>query len=209
MTRAQGPGTRLSFRVFGVPGAPRAIFVVRTGASATNDPDPPITARHDVRIVAIRATAAELDDSGVFGGETPAELTAASLSDLVADEVPDGSAIGLVGVAHAVEITALLAARLGDRVDRLALVAAATPSTPLGRDDTARILARITAKTLILNGQRDATAAAADARWNKDHLADARIEMVPRTGSASDTLSLTDVWPRVLSHVAPGSLRRV
>ena len=69
------------------------------------------------------------------------------------------------------------------------------------------VLARVTAKTLIMNGQQDPDAAAAAARWHHDRLPGSRVEMVPGSPGASPDgrLSLADVWDRVLSHVAPGT----
>lgn len=62
----------------------------------------------------------------------------------------------------------------------------------------------IPAKTLIMNGQRDPLAAAAEARWCKGAIGASRVEMVPEEGP----LLLSHVWDRVLSHVAPGAKRR-
>jgi len=91
---------------------------------------------------------------------------------------------------------------LGDTIDRLALVAVAAPDQPLDKDDLGALIAGLTAKTLILNGQRDETAPAA-ADWYRTRLTSARVEMVP--GDAA--LSLSAVWGRVLSHVAPRTQR--
>ena len=62
------------------------------------------------------------------------------------------------------------------------MVAVAAPETPLDRDDLGVLIERVTAKTLILNGQHDEPAAYAAATWYKDHLASARVEMVPGDG---------------------------
>jgi len=59
----------------------------------------------------------------------------------------------------------------------------------------------VSAKTLLLYGSLDG--GQKRATWWKDRLG-GRIEMVP---GASDDI-LERVWPRVLSHVAPGSLRK-
>ena len=45
------------------------------------------------------------------------------------------------------------------------------------------------------------------AQWFKNHLSSARVEMVPRTDDLEARLILADVWDRVLSHVAPGTVR--
>ena len=52
-------------------------------------------------------------------------------------------------------------------------------------------------------GAADPAVGAAHARWWKDALPDARIEMAPGAGH----LVLLPLWGRVLSHLAPGSLR--
>ena len=41
----------LGYRSFGTPGAPRAVFVLRTGDVATTDPDTRVTAAFDVRLI--------------------------------------------------------------------------------------------------------------------------------------------------------------
>jgi pimeloyl-ACP methyl ester carboxylesterase len=79
-------------------------------------------------------------------------------------------------------------------VERLVLL-----GTPRGEDD----VGRVQAKTLLLYGTKDDRAGSKDARWWKAQL-DARIEM--SAGSGHDEL-LTRLWPRVLSFLAPGSLR--
>jgi hypothetical protein len=59
------------------------------------------------------------------------------------------------------------------------------------------------AKCLLLYGNADEIGSA-HARWYKNHLADARVEMVPKAGH----LVVIPMWDRVLSHLAPGSTRR-
>lgn len=209
MTRGQGPSTSLSFHVFGAPGARRTVLLLREGATASVDPRPSETAARDVRIIAVRLAPVEISDPGAYGGETHAEVTVARLADLVEGEVPDGAAIGVAGVGDAWDTAVLLAGEHPDRVDRLALVAAPRPDSALARDDAARALGRVRAKTLILSGQKDPGSAAADAAWIKDQLTGARVEMVPpaATSGIDGALTLADVWPRVLSHLAPGTTR--
>ena len=60
----------------------------------------------------------------------------------------------------------------------------------------------VAAKTLLVFGAADPIGAA-HARWWKDALPDARVEMAPGAGH----LVLLPLWGRVLSHLAPGSLR--
>jgi pimeloyl-ACP methyl ester carboxylesterase len=86
-----------------------------------------------------------------------------------------------------------LAAAHGDQVDRLVLVA--TPPLEDAEPEA------VSAKTLLLYGSLDG--GQRRATWWKERLG-GRIEMVP--GAGDDILER--VWPRVLSHVAPGSLRK-
>lgn len=64
--------------------------------------------------------------------------------------------------------------------------------------------ADVTARPLLVYGAADPVVGTAHARWWKDALPAARIEMSPRVGH----LVLLPQWGRVLSHLAPGSLRR-
>jgi pimeloyl-ACP methyl ester carboxylesterase len=99
----------------------------------------------------------------------------------------------LVGVGEGGWNAVELAAAHGALVERLVLVA--TP--PLdGAEPRA-----VSAKTLLLYGSRDGGQKRAN--WWKDRLG-GRIEMIP--GAGDDILER--VWPRALSHVAPGSLRK-
>jgi pimeloyl-ACP methyl ester carboxylesterase len=91
---------------------------------------------------------------------------------------------------------ALAAARASD-VDRLILCC-----VPI-QEELAFDPAAISAKTLLLYGQHDPDAPARAARWWKDRIAGARVEMIPRTGSDL----IVPFWGRVLSHAAPHTLR--
>lgn len=77
-------------------------------------------------------------------------------------------------------------------IERLVLL-----GTPHREED----VVTIDAKTLLLYGTKDGSA---DARRWKARLGSARIEMSP--GRGLDDL-LPALWPRVLSFLAPGSLR--
>jgi pimeloyl-ACP methyl ester carboxylesterase len=105
----------------------------------------------------------------------------------------DGSPAGLVGHAEGGSEALALAAEHADLVDRLVLV-----STPV--PDPGDTPPAVTAKILLLFGSRDG--GHARATWWQDRVG-GRIEMVP--GEGDDILER--VWPRVLSHLAPGSLR--
>jgi pimeloyl-ACP methyl ester carboxylesterase len=105
----------------------------------------------------------------------------------------DGSPAGLVGSAEGGWAALELAAAHPDLVDRLVLV-----STPVPESGDAP--PAVTAKVLLLFGSRDG--GNARATWWKKTLG-GRIEMVPDVG---DDI-LKRVWPRVLSHLAPGALR--
>jgi hypothetical protein len=205
--------TELSFRIFGTPGARRLIVVVGAGDTATIDPSPALTAERNIRILGVALTGAAIDDPGTFGSETPAEQTATALADLIREQLSAdgdgdgradaGTTVGLLAYRAAGDVALRAAATLGDVVDRLALVAVPLPPGPLDRDDLGGLITGISAKALIMNGQQDPTASSAAASWFKDHLPAARVEMVPD----SVALSITDVWDRVLSHLAPGTKR--
>lgn len=93
---------------------------------------------------------------------------------------------------------AALAASHSEHVDRLVLCCVPAPIDDVGFDP-----AKIAAKTLLLYGQLDEEAPSRHAKWWKDHLAHARIEMVPGRGS-----DIVDVmWKRILSHAAPRTSR--
>ncbi|WP_109210806.1 MULTISPECIES: hypothetical protein [Microbacterium] len=206
MTKGPAPSASFEHRSFGAPGAERTVILMRTGVSTLSDPQPEITVRRDARIVAVGLTVDDIDDPAAYRGATSAEATAATLAQFAGAERHDRP-VGLVGVGEAGELAIMVAAHLGEGVDRLALVAVPQPTSELAGSEVADLLARIAAKTLIMNGQNDPEAAAAAARWYKERMPSARIEMVPRTGDPTSRLILADVWERVLSHVAPGTVR--
>jgi hypothetical protein len=206
MTRADGAAAAVRRHSFGRLGAQRTVLVLRTGATSMLDPDPAVTATHDVHILAIGLPPDELEDPATFGGQTQAQSAAASLASLVRGKAGESS-VGIVGYGRTGELAIMLAEALGDLVDRLALVAVPAPETRIDRDDQREVLSRVTAKTLIMNGQQDPDAAAAAARWHHDRLPASRVEMVPAAAVSSPDgrLPLSSVWGRVLSHVAPGT----
>jgi pimeloyl-ACP methyl ester carboxylesterase len=206
MTKGPAPSSSYEHRSFGAPGAQRTVILLREGVSALSDPRPDVTARRDVRIVAVGLTMDDIDDPAAYRGTTPAEATAVAIAQFIAEEQP-GHPVGLVGHGEAGELAILIAAQLGANVDRLALLAVPRPESELGGSEVGQVLARIAAKTLIMNAQADPTAALAAARWFKDRMASARIEMVPRTTDPETRLVLAGVWERVLSHVAPSTIR--
>ena len=96
------------------------------------------------------------------------------------------------------DVAVVLAATYPDRVDRLVLCCVPAPLEAADFDP-----ARIAAKTLLIYGQFDEDAPFAHARWWKNQVSNARVEMVPRRGS-----DIIDVmWKRVLSHAAPHTPR--
>jgi pimeloyl-ACP methyl ester carboxylesterase len=105
----------------------------------------------------------------------------------------DGTPAAVVGVGEGGWKAVELAAAHAGLVERLVLVA--TP--PLDDADPAAV----SANRLLLYGSRDG--GLKRATWWKDRLG-GRIEMVPGAGDEV----LERVWPRVLSHVAPRSLRK-
>lgn len=95
-----------------------------------------------------------------------------------------------------------LAARRGPDVTRLVLCAVPSPAD---EGDLDFDIGSIEAKTLLLYGQTDADAPPRAAEWWKKHLPKGgRVEIVPRR----DSDFIAAMWGRVLSHAAPGSLRR-
>jgi pimeloyl-ACP methyl ester carboxylesterase len=123
-----------------------------------------------------------------------------SRRDIKLSATPPAGPFAAVGWRFGGLTAAALAATLPSRVDRLVLCCVPAPiDAPPDFDP-----GNITAKTLLLFGQADPDAPAAHARWWKEHIRDARIEMVPR--ASSDIIDV--LWKRVLSHAAPKTLRR-
>ena len=81
-------------------------------------------------------------------------------------------------------------------IERLVLLA-----VPAGED--AEAVPEIAAKTLLLFGAKDERTGSRAARWWKEQIPHARIEMSPGLGHDL----LVPRWPRVLRHLAPGTLR--
>lgn len=104
---------------------------------------------------------------------------------------------GVVGVAGWSEYgwEAVRLAGEHPEVERLVLLA-----TPV---DEAAEVPEIAAKTLLLFGSDDERTGSRAARWWKQQIPHARIEMSP--GRGQDLL--LPLWPRVLRHLAPGTLR--
>lgn len=121
-----------------------------------------------------------------------------SRRDVELSATPSGEHFAVVGWRHAGLAAAAMAAANPSRVDRLVLCGVPAPVDGLLDFD----LGDITAKTLLLFGQKDEAAPTRHAWWWKDRIRDARVEMVP--GAGSDII--TAMWGRVLSHAAPGSL---
>lgn len=80
-------------------------------------------------------------------------------------------------------------------VERLVLLA-----TPV-REEAA--VPAVAAKTLLLFGMADELTGSKAARWWKERIPHARMEVSP--GLGHDLLAAC--WPRALSHLAPGTLR--
>jgi hypothetical protein len=198
----------LSHRIFGTPGAERLVVLVGAGSGAPLDPLPAETAARDICVLAVTLGDATMEDPGGFGSETPAEQTAAWLARLIRQTLVEidaegATTTGVVVYGRAVDVALRAVVDLGERVDRLALINVAAPEQPLDRDDLGALIEGVSAKALIMNGQHVEGAAAAAAAWYKDHLGSARVEMVPGVSE----LSLSAVWARALSHVAPRTKR--
>jgi pimeloyl-ACP methyl ester carboxylesterase len=212
MTRAQGPDGEIEYRVVGAPGAARAVLVLRTGALATTDPAPAITARWPVRLLLVDLDGNDLDDPPAYGGETPAGATATQVERILDRETP-GAVVGLVAERAAVAFAVSLAAGLGDRVDRLALVSPPAPETPLARDVLEQRIGAVRARTVVFDGGPDDGAPGeggpgdGDApdgwgAWYAARFLDGRMQRRDARSSLGGALTLTAVWPDVLSHVA-------
>jgi hypothetical protein len=198
----------LSHCIFGTPGAERLVVLVGAGSGAPLDPLPAETAARDICVLAVTLGDATMEDPGGFGSETPAEQTAAWLARLIRQTLVEidaegATTTGVVVYGRAVDVALRAVVDLGERVDRLALINVAAPEQPLDRDDLGALIEGVSAKALIMNGQHVEGAAAAAAAWYKDHLGSARVEMVPGVSE----LSLSAVWARALSHVAPRTKR--
>jgi pimeloyl-ACP methyl ester carboxylesterase len=105
-----------------------------------------------------------------------------------------GSQAAVVGFGEGSWSAVGLAAAHGELVERLVLVSAPVPDEPPPP---------VSARTLLLFGSKDPAGGQRQAVWWRDRLG-GRIEMIP--GAGADILER--VWPRVLSHVAPGALRK-
>jgi len=127
-----------------------------------------------------------LPDRMVPADPIPAETKKRDL-DLAFDW--SGTAAGLVGFGEGGWRAVELAATNPDLVDRLVLVST-EPTEDAPRD--------VSAKSLLLYGSLDGGQRRAS--WWKSRIG-GRIEMIPREGNDI----LERVWPRVLSHLAPGS----
>lgn len=117
--------------------------------------------------------------------------------ELVTD--PPSGTFAAVGWRHAGLRAAELAAARTTQVDRLVLCCVPIPGDAITFDPNS-----ISAKTLLIYGQNDRDAPFHHARWWKDNLRNARVEMVPQR----DSDIIATVWKRILSHAAPHTLRK-
>lgn len=197
----------LDYASVGSPGAARVVVVLREGALALTDPEPAVTHRRDLRLVMVRVDDDEVAELGGSSGMSAARATVEALASLLRDLVPEPT-FALLGVGATGEVAVRLAGTLPGRVDRMVLIAAPAPAATLDRDGLLPVLARVEAKTLILNGQRDPDAASAAAEFHRRAISSARVEMVPAPADAPEPrLALVQVWDRVLSFAAPRTKR--
>ena len=106
----------------------------------------------------------------------------------------DADVVGVAGWSeHGWDAVQLAGAH--PEIERLVLLA-----TPI---DEERAVPEIAAKTLLLFGVKDERTGSRAARWWKEQIPHARIEMSPVLGHDL----LADRWSRALSHLAPGTLR--
>ncbi|MGP3536347.1 hypothetical protein ACTU3I_16240 [Microbacterium sp. RD1] len=197
------PRAEIAYRMVGAPGAARTVVVLRSGALAMTDPDPPVTRRFDVHLFLIDLDGEEMSDPPAFGGETPAGSTAAEIVALLDEIAPDG-AVGLVAEHDAAHFAVSFAAEVGPRIDRLVLVAPPLPPTALARDITAQRLARISADVQVIEAVPSPSEAAA---WYAERLPVCEVVDGLARNVHGGRLALTAVWPGVLAHVARGAAR--
>lgn len=203
--------TQLSYRVFGSPGADRLVVLVGTGMAVVNDPHPAETVTRDVCVLAVALDGSAIEDPGAFGSETPAEQTGTVLEELIrqnlalmtVERAEDALRAGIIAYRDGADVALRAAVALGETVDRVALVAVATPDQPLDRDDFGVLIGDATAETLILNGAHHESAAEPAAQWYADRLPSATVQIIDGQGE----LTLSDVWAQVLDFVAPGAHR--
>lgn len=128
-------------------------------------------------------------DDGETDGGDPMALLGAGPSD--------EAALALPGARE--RLGAVLAAASAQGVIGVAQDIAGYSLRPWGFDP-----ADVQAKALVVQGDADPVVGTAHGRWWQRSLASARLEVVPGAGH----LVLLPLWGRVLSHLAPGSLRR-
>ena len=136
MTRADGPAAGFERRASARRARSAPSSCCAPAPTAMLDPDPAATAAARCPGPGDRALPdADLADPATFGGGDAAPRPlACALAELVRAKAGE-SPVGLVGVGRTGALALLLAAELGDAVDRLALVAVPAPETPIDRDD--------------------------------------------------------------------------
>lgn len=145
-------------------------------------------------------------------GMPPEEIHAAlvaQLGPMVAIDPASDTALALVGYTPADDETALALPGARERLAAMMAAAFAQGAIGMAGDICGYCLrpwgfrpSEVTARTLLLYGSSDPVAGSRHARWWKDHLPQARIEIAPRAGH----LLIIPLWHRVLSFLAPGTL---
>ena len=150
----------------------------------------------------MRSFAADRAEAAVLAEGFDPDPTETARRNIELTTAPPNGGFAAIGWRSGGLRAAELAALRGPDVTRLILCAVPAPAD---EDDLSFDIRSIEAKVLLLYGQTDPDAPPRSAEWWKKHLPHGgRVEIVP--GRGSDFLAA--MWGRVLSHAAPGSLRR-
>lgn len=203
----QGPvgaaGWSAGGRVAAALAARRPELVDRVAVVATPAPHeqvPWVPAEHAAGLEALRALPPEQVHAALVAmlsaGGADGEADGGDPMALLGASPSDQDALALPGARE--RLGAVLAAASAQGAVGVAQDIAGYSLRPWGFDP-----AGVQAKALVVQGDADPVVGTAHGRWWQRSLASARLEVVPGAGH----LVLLPLWGRVLSHLAPGSLR--